>query len=111
MPRETVTLTAITRNKRIIQDMIEEAKNLAVSEEEGKTVVYTSWGHEWRPFGYPRRRRPLGSVILDKDVAKNLVDDVNDFLSTGKWYVDRGIPYRRGYLLYGPPGSGSKLIY
>jgi ATP-dependent Zn protease len=21
-------------------------------------------------------------------------------------YVDRGIPYRRGYLLHGPPGSG-----
>ena len=22
------------------------------------------------------------------------------------WYYDRGIPYRRGYLLYGPPGCG-----
>ena len=22
------------------------------------------------------------------------------------WYVERGIPYRRGYLLHGPPGSG-----
>ncbi|KAJ2705067.1 Complex III assembly protein translocase and chaperone, partial [Coemansia spiralis] len=22
------------------------------------------------------------------------------------WYDDRGIPYRRGYLLHGPPGSG-----
>ena len=32
--------------------------------------------------------------------------DVQDFLSSGKWYYDRGIPYRRGYLLHGPPGSG-----
>ncbi|CAG8620823.1 7200_t:CDS:2, partial [Dentiscutata heterogama] len=24
----------------------------------------------------------------------------------GNWYNERGIPYRRGYLLYGPPGSG-----
>ena len=22
------------------------------------------------------------------------------------WYAKRGIPYRRGYLLYGPPGCG-----
>jgi len=23
-----------------------------------------------------------------------------------KWYLDNGIPYRRGYLLHGPPGTG-----
>ena len=23
-----------------------------------------------------------------------------------EWYRSRGIPYRRGYLLYGPPGCG-----
>jgi len=23
-----------------------------------------------------------------------------------KWYHERSVPYRRGYLLYGPPGSG-----
>jgi chaperone BCS1 len=34
------------------------------------------------------------------------VEDVQDFLSSSKWYYERGIPYRRGYLLYGPPGTG-----
>ena len=29
-----------------------------------------------------------------------------------QWYADRGIPFRRGYLLYGVPGSGkSSLIH
>ncbi|PHJ15792.1 bcs1 family isoform 9 [Cystoisospora suis] len=28
------------------------------------------------------------------------------FLSSCGWYIDRGIPYRRGYLLHGPPGCG-----
>ncbi|ETW78673.1 AAA+-type ATPase [Heterobasidion irregulare TC 32-1] len=27
-----------------------------------------------------------------------------------KWYADRGIPFRRGYLLYGAPGSGKTSI-
>ena len=31
---------------------------------------------------------------------------MKDFLSSSKWYYERGIPYRRGYLLHGPPGSG-----
>jgi len=62
--------------------------------------------NEWRLFGHPRRKRPLNSVILDKGIMENLINDVDHFLSQPRWYIDRGIPYRRGYLLYGPPGSG-----
>jgi chaperone BCS1 len=62
--------------------------------------------NEWRIFGHPRRKRPLNSVILDQGIMKNLINDVDHFLSRPNWYIDRGIPYRRGYLLYGPPGSG-----
>lgn len=33
-------------------------------------------------------------------------------LTTPQWYADRGIPFRRGYLLHGVPGSGkSSLIH
>jgi chaperone BCS1 len=48
----------------------------------------------------------LDSVILDEGVKDKIVSDVQDFLSSAKWYHERGIPYRRGYLLYGPPGTG-----
>ena len=62
--------------------------------------------NEWRIFGPPRRKRPLSSVVLDRGIMQNLIKDVDHFLSRPHWYIDRGIPYRRGYLLYGPPGSG-----
>ena len=35
-----------------------------------------------------------------------LCNDILKFKASEKWYRDRGIPYRRGYLLYGPPGTG-----
>uniref|UniRef100_A0A673H9K2 Mitochondrial chaperone BCS1 n=1 Tax=Sinocyclocheilus rhinocerous TaxID=307959 RepID=A0A673H9K2_9TELE len=76
------------------------------AQEEGRTVMYTALGAEWRPFGFPRRRRPLSSVVLENGVAERIVDDVKEFIGNPKWYTDRGIPYRRGYLLYGPPGCG-----
>ncbi|KAI3662210.1 hypothetical protein MP638_002196 [Amoeboaphelidium occidentale] len=103
---ETLTMTAVTRDRSIVSLILDEAREEAFAGQEGKTVIYTSWGQEWKPFGYPRRRRPLSSVILDKGISDRILSDVNDFLANGKWYVDRGIPYRRGYLLYGPPGSG-----
>jgi len=36
--------------------------------------------------------------------------DIDKFLTLEDWYVARGIPYRRGYLLYGPPGCGKSSI-
>lgn len=48
----------------------------------------------------------MSSVILDRGIMPNLVKDMEHFLSNPNWYIDRGIPYRRGYLLFGPPGSG-----
>ena len=106
-PWESVTLTTLRRrNTNIFNDLLEEAKQMAVQKEEGKVVIYTNWGMEWRPFGQPRRRRPLDSVILADCVSETLLRDMQDFTESSKWYIDRGIPYRRGYLLYGPPGSG-----
>ncbi|KOO26071.1 mitochondrial chaperone bcs1, partial [Chrysochromulina tobinii] len=77
-----------------------------MAKQELTTVVYTNWGTEWRPFGVPRRRRPLHSVVLDDGVAEHLVGDVREFVDSSRWYIDRGIPYRRGYLLHGAPGCG-----
>jgi chaperone BCS1 len=52
--------------------------------------------------------RSLSSVILDESVKQRLLQDIRDYQqpSTQNWYSNRGIPYRRGYLLHGPPGTG-----
>ncbi|KAJ8098729.1 BCS1 N terminal-domain-containing protein [Lipomyces tetrasporus] len=105
-PFETITLTTLYRDRDVFRTLLQEANAMAMKKQEGKTVMYVSWGPEWRPFGQPRRKRSLQSVILDQGVSERICEDVKDFLHSGKWYADRGIPYRRGYLLYGPPGSG-----
>ncbi|KAJ9220977.1 hypothetical protein DTO027B5_5752 [Paecilomyces variotii] len=105
-PWETVTLTTLYSQRHIFEDLFTEAHEYAAKSHEGKTSIYNSWGTEWRQFGQPRRKRPIESVILDKGVKERIVADVKDFMSSHQWYYDRGIPYRRGYLLYGPPGSG-----
>ncbi len=105
-PWEKVQFIGIGRNTAVFRDILEEAFVLANTQEEGKTIIYTNWGTEWRPFGQPRRRRPLESVILDEGITDRLIQDVEKWQRSSSWYFDRGIPYRRGYLLHGPPGSG-----
>jgi chaperone BCS1 len=38
--------------------------------------------------------------------AEALQNDCLEFLASEEWYAHHGIPYRRGYLLYGIPGEG-----
>ncbi|KAK5996645.1 Mitochondrial chaperone BCS1 [Cladobotryum mycophilum] len=105
-PHEIVQLTTLWAYRHVFEDLFREAYQLAAKANEGKTIVYSARGLEWAPLGDARKKRPLGSVVLDEGIKEGIVDDVRDFLSRQQWYVDRGIPYRRGYLLFGPPGSG-----
>lgn len=105
-PMETVTLKTLYKDRFLLASILDEARQMAMKMNEGKTVLFKSWGQDWRVFGKPRRKRVIDSVILDKGIKESIIDDVKEFLESGSWYNDRGIPYRRGYLLYGPPGSG-----
>jgi chaperone BCS1 len=105
-PHETLTLTLLWMHRHVLADVFTQAHALAQTFQKGKTVVYTARKMEWAVLGKPRLKRPLGSVILDEGVKEGLVDDVKEFLKAQEWYTDRGVPYRRGYLLYGPPGTG-----
>uniref|UniRef100_A0A1I8FUE6 Mitochondrial chaperone BCS1 n=1 Tax=Macrostomum lignano TaxID=282301 RepID=A0A1I8FUE6_9PLAT len=105
-PFESVRLTAIGRGRGVFDRVLDEAREMAFQAREGWTVVYKARGAEWEPFGYPRRRRPVESVILAAGQAESLLADIREFQSSQRWYTDRGVPYRRGYLLHGPPGCG-----
>ncbi|WFD35799.1 Complex III assembly protein translocase and chaperone [Malassezia cuniculi] len=105
-PWETVTLTTLASYTHLFSQLLAEARELALSSTHGKTVVYTTMGFEWRPFGHPRRVRDLDSVVLAEGKKELIVNDIQRFLSRSTWYARRGIPYRRGYLLHGAPGSG-----
>lgn len=52
--------------------------------------MYTAMTAEWRPFGFPRRQRPLTSVVFDKGISERIVQDVKEFIDNPKWYIDRG---------------------
>ncbi|XP_019794501.1 mitochondrial chaperone BCS1 isoform X2 [Lagenorhynchus albirostris] len=90
-PWESVTFTALGTDRKVFFNILEEARELALQQEEGKTVMYTAVGSEWRPFGYPRRRRPLTSVVLEQGLADRIVRDIREFIDNPKWYTDRAL--------------------
>ena len=55
-------------------------------------------------------RRPLQSVVLDEGERERILSDMESFNSNRQFYGDMGIPYRRGYLFHGTPGSGKSSL-
>jgi chaperone BCS1 len=90
-----------------IKDFIDKCVEHCMEKDAGKVGIYElhRWGLGWTKV-QGKRPRPLESVILDKDTAQELLEDVKHFQNSAEWYISKGIPYRRGYLLYGPPGTG-----
>jgi mitochondrial chaperone BCS1 len=93
IPWETVTLTTLSRDRTLFPDLLSEARDLAMRGQEGKLVIHTAWGTEWKPFGKPRPKRPLKSVVLEKGIKEKIEGDVKAFLMRRQWYADRGTPF------------------
>lgn len=91
LPWETVTLTTLSKDRNLFPELLSEARNLAMSGQEGKLVIHTAWGTEWRPFGKPRQKRPLQSVVLGNGVSQTIENDLRAFLKRRQWYADRGL--------------------
>lgn len=103
--RESFNITIFSRKRQLALELIEEARELALPKSETRMTIHRANCSYWSEQT-TRLPRPMDSVILASGVLENLLQDVKHFLCQRDWYLQRGIPYRRGYLLYGPPGTG-----
>ncbi|KAF7309874.1 Mitochondrial chaperone BCS1 [Mycena indigotica] len=107
---ERLQINIFTRTHRVLNELLLEAKKEYMAASEHSISIFVSdSNNSWRNVA-SRPKRNLSSIILDPGVAELLVDDARDFLESKPWYAARGIPFRRGYLLYGAPGSGKTSI-
>jgi chaperone BCS1 len=91
--------------------LVEEARQQHVAQTRGRTELFIGQPEysTWESIG-TRRSRTLESVILPQGLAEDFMADARRFKASAGWYADRGIPYRRGYLIYGTPGSGKTSL-
>lgn len=115
--REEISISCFGRDPWLLKELLLEARTQFTQRDEHKTLIYRgtipagTTTPTWQRC-LARASRPFSTVILNDKVKQDLIDDVQDYLNpaTRRWYSNRGIPYRRGYLLYGPPGTGKSSL-
>lgn len=106
---ETIVIScpSFIAGTRPIQDFLNHVKT--IPGKDNTTTIYRPDGANsvW-DNGITRPSRNLNAVTLDANVKDDLVKDIETYLSpqTRKYYANRGIPWRRGFLFYGNPGTG-----
>lgn len=64
---------------------------------------------EWKRVGVGAPRE-LDSIVLPGNTAEDLVARIKTFFGRQAWYAGRGIPWRLGIGLWGPPRTGKSSL-
>jgi chaperone BCS1 len=110
MEREVFSIKILGRNREIAKRLLEEARAMALPDAESKFGIQSYSTHYGWSNPIYRPKRPLESVILPDGQSERIIADMQHFLDSEKWYNDRGIPWRRGYLFDGTPGNGKSSL-
>lgn len=110
---EILNVSCFGRSTQPVKNLLEEVYELNKNKEKTMTIIRRPFtGGSSSRLSWSRLtakpRRALDTVILDADRKAAILKDIEEYMdeSTQAFYGDHGIPYRRGYLFYGPPGCG-----
>ncbi|KAJ9090899.1 hypothetical protein QFC20_007782, partial [Naganishia adeliensis] len=111
--KECLEVTMLTFSREKFQDLLALAKTAFIADEEAKITIKmideSKDDGEWRQVA-KKHKRPLTSVVTEAVVKERLERDILEFCQSEEWYISRGDPWRRGFLLHGVPGSGKTSL-
>lgn len=108
-PFRKFTLRLLGGSKKMLENFLGEIHRHHKQETEDMVGVYSAISGSWQREK-SLNKRPLSTLITEQNTAESIRADLEWFYGARSWYAERYIPYRRGYLLYGMPGTGKSSL-
>ncbi|NOT70298.1 MAG: AAA family ATPase [Hyphomicrobium sp.] len=105
-PFETITLSFLTRDRRVVERFMTDCK----PEDHRNSINVAMYSAGGSSGGLRRRKRGLNTVFVDQAIKDRLVERFTWFLGAEEWHSSRGIPWKLGIVLHGPPGTGKTSL-
>jgi mitochondrial chaperone BCS1 len=105
---ESLTFRTLGRKRVFLQKFVDDVVSCHTRRMGVQSYLYI-YNDGWEYVeGYAPRL--LDSVVLQPGEKEHLIEDVKNFRASKQRYARLGIPYHRGYLLFGPPGTGKTSL-
>ncbi|KAI0206711.1 P-loop containing nucleoside triphosphate hydrolase protein [Astrocystis sublimbata] len=110
---EELTLGCLGWSTEPIKRLVHTCQEYADRQTEFFVIIYARdrYGMSWQPKARKPIRR-VETVHFDDALKQALLADIRKYLdpATKRLYQSRSMPYRRGYLFFGPPGTGKSSL-
>ena len=104
--KETIVITKLGRNRKDFEKFF---KVISTDKERENNIQIYKMNEYWHPMNLIPKRT-LDTVFLEQHKKDILLKTIDDFVKEEQWYLDNGIPYHLGILLYGSPGTGKSSL-